>query len=49
MSLGCVGCHPSSARVSALEAGLSSPRKPGLIDDLEQGHYFRSHAAGGAA
>jgi hypothetical protein len=23
MSPGCVGCHPSSSRVSALEAGLS--------------------------
>ena len=28
MSPGWVGCQPSSSRVSALEAGASSPRKP---------------------
>ena len=28
MSPGCVGCHPNSSRVSALEAGLSAARKP---------------------
>ncbi len=28
MSPGLVGCHPSSSRVSALEAGASSARKP---------------------
>ena len=28
MSPGWVGCQPSSSRVSVLEAGLSTPRKP---------------------
>ncbi len=30
MSPGWVGCHPSSSRVSALEAGASTARKPAI-------------------
>jgi len=30
MSPGCAGFHPRSSRVSALDAGLSTPRKPAI-------------------